>query len=77
MLKSILQSIQPLGSPPNELCYGTPSMRVGKKFLTQLRREDNSLVLPGVPLNERDILIESDPALTIIVTTPLSWRALT
>ena len=41
--------------------YGTPSLRVGKKFLTRLRAEDFSLVLVGVSFDEREILVESTP----------------
>lgn len=41
--------------------YGAPSLRVGKKFLTRLRVEDNSAVLVGVAFDERDILVASAP----------------
>jgi len=42
--------------------YGTPSFRVKGKFITRLRPEDNSLVLVDVPSDERDMLMEADPA---------------
>ena len=42
--------------------YGTPSFRVKGKFLTRLRAEDDSLVLVDVPADERDMLMEADPA---------------
>ena len=41
--------------------YGTPALRAGKKLLTRLRAEDNSLVLVGVSFDEREILVESTP----------------
>lgn len=42
--------------------YGKPSYLVNKKFFTRLRREDDSLVLLEVPFDERDMLIEAEPA---------------
>ena len=42
--------------------YGTPSFKVKGKFLTRLRPEDDSLVLVDVPFDEREMLIEADPA---------------
>lgn len=42
--------------------YGTPSLKVGPKLLTRLRTEDTSLVLLDVPSDERDHLIEVEPA---------------
>lgn len=42
--------------------YGTPSFKVKGKFLTRLRLEDDSLVLVDVPLDEREMLIEAEPA---------------
>lgn len=41
--------------------YGTPALKVRGKLLTRLRPDDNSLVLPDVPLDEREMLIEADP----------------
>ncbi|HEX3652088.1 MAG TPA: MmcQ/YjbR family DNA-binding protein [Rhizomicrobium sp.] len=43
--------------------YGYPSFKIGKKFFTRLRSEDNSLVLTVGSIDERDMLLESDPAL--------------
>jgi hypothetical protein len=48
--------------------YGTPALKVRRKLLTRLRREDDSLVLPGVGADERDMLIEADPR--VFHTTP-------
>jgi hypothetical protein len=42
--------------------YGKPSILVVKKFLTRLRAEDNSLVLIVGSIDERDMLLEADPA---------------
>ena len=43
--------------------YGTPSFRVSNgKFLTRLRSEDASLVLVDVSFDEREMLMEADPA---------------
>ena len=43
--------------------YGKPSFLVLRKFFTRLRSEDNSLVLVVGSMDERDMLLESDPAL--------------
>jgi len=39
--------------------YGTPALKVRK--LARLREDNDSLVIPGVPLDEREMLIESQP----------------
>jgi len=41
--------------------YGQPSFLVRKKFLTRLRREDNSAVFLEVGHDEREILMEAEP----------------
>src|SRR5689334_11948822 len=41
--------------------YGTPALKVRKKMLVRMREDDDSLVMPGVPLDEREILIETQP----------------
>ncbi|HEY1615413.1 MAG TPA: MmcQ/YjbR family DNA-binding protein [Rhizomicrobium sp.] len=46
--------------------YGKPSFVLGKKFFTRLRSEDDSLVLVVGSIDERDMLLESDPALFFI-----------
>ena len=43
--------------------YGRPSFLVAGKFFTRLRSEDDSLVLIVGSIDERDMLLESDPAL--------------
>jgi hypothetical protein len=42
--------------------YGRPSFLVNKKFFTRLRREDDSLVLLEVSFDEREMLMEAEPA---------------
>jgi hypothetical protein len=43
--------------------YGKSSFLVGSKFFTRLRDEDDSLVLIVGSIDERDMLLESDPKL--------------
>ena len=41
--------------------YGTPALKVRKKLLVRLREDGDSLVMPGVPQDERDMLVERAP----------------
>ena len=41
--------------------YGTPALKVRKKLLARLREDSDSLVMPGVPVDEREMLVESQP----------------
>ena len=41
--------------------YGTPALKIRKKLLARLKEDGDSLVMPGVPPEERDILVERDP----------------
>jgi hypothetical protein len=43
------------------ISYGQPSFKVNGKFFTRLRREDQSLVLVGITLDEREMLMEAEP----------------
>ena len=43
--------------------YGTPALKVRKKLLVRLKEDGDSLVMPGVPPDERDMLVESQPKL--------------
>jgi hypothetical protein len=43
--------------------YGTPALKVRKKMLVRLKEDGDSLVMPGVPSDERDMLVESQPKL--------------
>lgn len=44
------------------LSYGQPSFKVNGKFFTRLRREDDSVVLLEVSFDEREMLVEAEPA---------------
>src|SRR5215475_13833934 len=43
--------------------YGTPALKVRKKLLARLKEDGDSLVMPGVPQDEREMLVESRPKL--------------
>jgi len=43
--------------------YGTPALKVRKKLLARLKEDRDSLVMPGVPQDEREMLAESRPKL--------------
>jgi hypothetical protein len=43
--------------------YGTPALKVRKKMLVRLKEDGDSLVMPGVPIDERSMLVESQPRL--------------
>jgi hypothetical protein len=41
--------------------YGTPALKVRKKLLARLKEDGDSLVMPGVPFDEREMLVKSQP----------------
>jgi hypothetical protein len=41
--------------------YGTAALKVRKKMLARLKEDGDSLVMPGVPQDERDMLVERQP----------------
>jgi hypothetical protein len=41
--------------------YGTAALKVRKKMLVRLKEDGDSLVMPGVPADERAMLCESPP----------------
>jgi len=41
--------------------YGTPALKVRNKMLARLKEDGDSLVMPGVPQDEREMLVESRP----------------
>ena len=43
--------------------YGTAALKVRKKLLVRLKEDGDSLVMPGVPPDERDMLVESQPTI--------------
>lgn len=42
--------------------YGRPAFKVNGRFFTRLRDEDESVVLMEVPPDEREMLMEAEPA---------------
>lgn len=54
--------IMALPSVEEGTSYGRPSYKVKGKFLTRLRAEDDSLVLMDVGFDEREMLMEAEPA---------------
>ena len=45
------------------LAWGKPGFKAFGKFLTRVRKEDNSIVLVGVEFDEREMLMEAEPAI--------------
>ncbi|MGX0967873.1 hypothetical protein AB7M63_008322 [Bradyrhizobium japonicum] len=43
--------------------YGTPALKVRKKMLVRLKEDGDSLVMPDVPIDERTMLVESQPGI--------------
>ena len=43
--------------------YGTPALKVRKKMLARLKEDGDSLVMPGIPPDEREMLVERQPDL--------------
>jgi hypothetical protein len=41
--------------------YGTAALKVRKKLLVRLREDGDSLVMPGVPIDEREVLVGNQP----------------
>ena len=41
--------------------YGTPALKVRKKMLVRLREDNDSLVMPSVPHDERAMVVETQP----------------
>ncbi len=44
------------------MSYGSPAYKLNGKFFTRLRREDQSMVLMDVSFDEREMLMEAEPA---------------
>ncbi|MDB5470285.1 MAG: hypothetical protein JWR84_1845 [Caulobacter sp.] len=42
--------------------YGQPAYKIDGKFFTRIRKDDDSAVFSCVPYDEREFLIEADPA---------------
>ena len=43
------------------VAYGKPAFKAFGKFLARVRKEDASIVLVGVELDEREMLMEAEP----------------
>lgn len=43
------------------MSYGSPAFKVAGKFFTRLRRDDQSMVLTGIHVDEREMLMEAEP----------------
>lgn len=41
--------------------YGTPALKVRKKLLARLKEDGETLVMPGVPPEEREMLVARQP----------------
>lgn len=52
--------------------YGTPSLRVGKVFMTRYRTEDDSIVIK-MPMDERDMRIEAAPDIYFLTDHYRPW----
>lgn len=53
--------------------YGTPAFRVGKTFLTRLREDGETLVVPLASIEEREVLMESAPELYFYTEHYRDW----
>ena len=45
----------------NSTSYGTPSLKVRNKMLVRLKEDGDSLVMPSVPRDERELLVARAP----------------
>ena len=53
--------------------YGTPSLKVKGKLLTRLREDGETLVVLGVGFDEREMLMEAEPAVFHITPHYRDW----
>jgi len=54
--------------------YGTPALKVRKKLLVRLKEDGDSMVMPGVPPDERDMLSASRRCFSSpIITRIIRW----
>ena len=56
--------------------HGRAAFRVGKRFFTWIRPEEKSFVLTVGSIDERDMMLEGDPALFHITEHYRNWPAL-
>ena len=53
--------------------YGTPALKVKGKLLTRLREDGETLVVPGVGFDEREMLIEAEPEIFHLTPHYRDW----
>ena len=53
--------------------YGTPALKVKGKFLTRLRAEDGSIVVPLASIEEREALLDSAPGVYFFTDHYRDW----
>jgi hypothetical protein len=51
----------------DSLSYGTPALKVRKKLMARVKEDGDTLVLLGIPQDERDMLIETRPKVFFIL----------
>ena len=49
--------------------YGTPTLKVRKKLLVRLKENSDSLVIPSMPSDERDMLMRASRRCNSPITT--------
>lgn len=57
----IVEFASDLGGVTEATSYGEPSLKIGRTLLTRHRVDDNTLVIKGVDIDERDELIARSP----------------
>jgi hypothetical protein len=53
--------------------YGTPALKVRKKLLARLKEDGETLVMPGVGPDERDMLVETQPRIFYFTDHYRDW----
>lgn len=53
--------------------YGTPALKVKGKLLARLREDGDTLVIPGVGFDEREMLIEAEPEVFYLTDHYRNW----
>lgn len=53
--------------------YGTPALKVRKKLLARLKEDGQTLVMPGVAADERDMLVETQPKIFYFTDHYRDW----
>ncbi len=53
--------------------YGKPALKAGGKLLVRLKEDGETLVLPGIALEERAMLMEAEPGVFFITDHYRDW----